>query len=139
SAGDAEIHFTYRCWTNQQLKGLENQLITTVKNIALKYQLELEYEFLQSFYANENDKQSVDVVRKSAQNLNFKLIEKEFPFKWGEDFGYFTQKFKGCLFGLGSGLNQPALHHPDYDFPDQLIPYGVKVFKEIIQQRLNHV
>ncbi|MBU0696957.1 MAG: amidohydrolase [Bacteroidetes bacterium] len=130
SAGDAEIHFTYRCWTNQQLKGLENQLITTVKNIALKYQLELEYEFLQSFYANENDKQSVDVVRKSAQNLNFKLIEKEFPFKWGEDFGYFTQKFKGCLFGLGSGLNQPALHHPDYDFPDQLIPYGVKFLKK---------
>ena len=139
SAGDAELHFTYRCWTNQQLKDLENQLITAVKNIAEKYHLELEYEFLQSFYANENDKLSVDVVRKSAQKLNFKLTEKEFPFKWGEDFGYFTQKFKGCLFGLGSGLNQPALHHPDYDFPDKLIPFGVKIFKEIIQQRLNHV
>ncbi len=139
SAGAAEIHFTCRCWTNQQLKDLENKLITAVQTISSKYQLKLEYEFLQSFYANENSQESVDLVRKAAQELNFKLIEKEFPFKWGEDFGYFTQKFKGCLFGLGSGLNQPALHHPDYDFPDELIPYGIKIFTKIIQQRLNHV
>lgn len=139
SAGDAELHFTYRCWTNQHLKALEDHLLSAVKDIADEFQLETEYKFLQVFYANENQEESVASVRYAAQKLDFNIIEKSFPFKWGEDFGLFTQKFKGCLFGLGSGINQPALHHPDYDFPDELIPYGIQIFKEIIHQKLNHV
>ncbi len=53
------------------------------------------------------------------------------PFRWSEDFGYFTQKYKGGYFGLGSGENQPALHNPNFDFPDDLIETGVKVFYSI--------
>jgi metal-dependent amidase/aminoacylase/carboxypeptidase family protein len=42
------------------------------------------------------------------------------------------------MFGLGSGVNSPALHNPDYDFPDQLIETGVKVFSGIIDGILNY-
>lgn len=139
SAGDAEVHFTYRCWTNQQLKALENRLLNAVKDIADEFHVATEFEFLQVFYANENQEESVAAVRNAAQKLDFQIIEKTVPFKWGEDFGFFTQQFKGCLFGLGAGVHQPALHHPDYDFPDELIPYGIEIFKEIIHQKLNHV
>jgi hypothetical protein len=34
-----------------------------------------------------------------------------------------TQHFSGAMFGLGSGTT-PALHNPDYDFPDEIIPTG---------------
>lgn len=139
SAGEAEVHFTYRCWTNQQLNQLESKLLNVINDVAKEYQLEVEYEFLQAFYANENLEESVAAVRNAAQKLDFNIVEKATPFKWGEDFGFFTQQFKGCLFGLGSGVNQPALHHPDYDFPDELIPFGIEIFKEIIHQKLNHV
>jgi metal-dependent amidase/aminoacylase/carboxypeptidase family protein len=37
------------------------------------------------------------------------------------------------MFGLGSGKTTPALHNPDYDFPDEITPYGVKMFFEILK------
>ena len=51
----------------------------------------------------------------------------EQPVKWSEDFGHFTNAFPGALFGLGAGLDQPQLHHADYDFPDALIASGKSV------------
>jgi hypothetical protein len=38
------------------------------------------------------------------------------------------------LFGLGSGLEQPQLHEPNFDFPDVLIPTGISIFSQIIQK-----
>ena len=38
------------------------------------------------------------------------------------------------MFGLGSGVNSPSLHNENYDFPDDLISYGVNVFKNIVQK-----
>ncbi|HET8828029.1 MAG TPA: hypothetical protein VFM79_01750 [Pelobium sp.] len=45
------------------------------------------------------------------------------------------KQFKGCLFGLGAGENHAALHHPNYDFPDEIIEAGIKIFNGIIQQK----
>ena len=53
-------------------------------------------------------------------------------------FGLFTQKFKGAMFGLGSGEDCPALHNPDYDFPDEIIETGIAMFKEIITTTLKN-
>jgi metal-dependent amidase/aminoacylase/carboxypeptidase family protein len=56
------------------------------------------------------------------------------PFGWSEDFGHFTASAKGALFGLGAGESHPALHNPDYDFPDELIAAGVELFGEILHR-----
>ena len=32
---------------------------------------------------------------------------------------------------LGPGENHVALHQPEYDFPDELIPLGAKIFEKI--------
>ncbi len=32
------------------------------------------------------------------------------------------------VFFLGAGEHTPALHNPDYDFPDDLIPLGSRIF-----------
>ena len=45
-----------------------------------------------------------------------------------------TQHYDGALFGLGSGENQPSLHHQHFDFPDDLVPIGVKLFYEIARR-----
>ena len=37
------------------------------------------------------------------------------------------------MFGIGAGENHPALHNPDYDFPDEITPYGVQMFHSIIK------
>lgn len=136
SAGDAEIHYTCRCWSNNQLDILCNQVLKIVAEKASEYRLEFDYHFLESFYANQNHADSVALVENSANKLHYEVNRLSHPFKWGEDFGFFTQQFKGCLFGLGSGINQPALHHPNYDFPDELIATGVQLFAKITDESL---
>jgi len=57
-------------------------------------------------------------------------------YPWSEDFGWFTRRFKGALFGLGAGHEAPALHSPEYDFPDSLIPLGIGLFEGLIERLL---
>jgi hypothetical protein len=40
------------------------------------------------------------------------------------------------MFGLGSGTDSPALHNPDYDFPDDIITTGI-YFHHISKQITN--
>jgi metal-dependent amidase/aminoacylase/carboxypeptidase family protein len=83
---------------------------------------------------NNNDKECVNTVKEVALDLNYEIEEKKYPFKWGEDFGFFTSKFKGCMFGIGVGENYPALHNSDYDFPDESIEQGINMFYGIAQK-----
>jgi metal-dependent amidase/aminoacylase/carboxypeptidase family protein len=36
------------------------------------------------------------------------------------------------MFGIGAGEKHVELHHPEYDFPDQLIPIAAQVFYDIL-------
>lgn len=133
SAGFGEVHYTFRRTENSSMKDLEQELENIATQIAGKYNLKPEISWTQRFSANENDPQTVDFIRRAAKSLNYNLVEKEFPFNWGEDFGIFTEHYKGAMFGLGSGLNTPALHNPDYDFPDEIAPTGAEMFYKISQ------
>jgi metal-dependent amidase/aminoacylase/carboxypeptidase family protein len=62
----------------------------------------------------------------------------DLPERASEDFGRFSTLpgTKGAMVFLGSGLDHPALHNPDYDFPDDLIPIGTHIFHRIARQVL---
>jgi metal-dependent amidase/aminoacylase/carboxypeptidase family protein len=45
-----------------------------------------------------------------------------------EDFGIFGHASKSAMLYLGSGVDRPNLHNPDYDFPDDLIAIGARIF-----------
>ncbi len=131
SPGYAEIRVTLRAFENKDLTLLKNELEKIIINIAEQEKLKPEISYSEIFPITVNHEECFSLIKKSAEqnNLEIKYIEK--PFKWGEDFGYYTEKYKGGFFGLGSGINQPALHNPDYDFPDDIIETGVNVFYNI--------
>ena len=41
------------------------------------------------------------------------------------------------MLGLGAGEATPALHNPDYDFPDDIIPTGIQLFYQIAKEVLD--
>ena len=133
SAGYGEVHYTFRRAANSEMKELEQELEQIAISAAEKYKLKPEISWTQRFSANENNPESVDFVRQAAKDCNFNLIEREVPFQWGEDFGIFTEHFKGAMFGLGSGKETPNLHNPDYDWPDQITETGAEIFYKISQ------
>lgn len=136
SAGYGEVHFTIRSWNTELMAQRSNEIVAFMENTCKKYQLSADISWTQVFHANINNKEAVEFIRKAATQSNFKLIERKYPFRWGEDFGLFTQQFKGAMFGLGAGTATPALHNPDYDFPDEITKTGIQMFYQIIQQIL---
>lgn len=133
SADYAELHFTIRCWTANQLNDLKKIISAKIKSISEKHQLKHTLEWIFEFDSNKNNDEAVASILKAAESNSFKVIKKQTPFKWGEDFGTFTQQYKGAMFALGSGKQTPALHNPDYDFPDEITPYGIQMFYTIIK------
>ena len=53
-----------------------------------------------------------------------------------EDFGRFGHSAKSAMLFLGAGAQHAALHNPDYDFPDDLIPIGTRIFARIARDLL---
>ncbi len=131
AAGEGELHYTIRCWTGPKLAETKNKILNIAQEICTDQQLNYDIEWLHYFAATANDDYAVDCIEKSAKRLNFDHVQKPTPFKWGEDFGLFTEFVAGAMFGLGAGEITPPLHQPDYDFPDEIIPYGVAIFYEL--------
>ncbi len=135
SAGRAEVHITLRCWHDAELEQLQRCIEDVAREVAGQHHLKLDIAYTQHFHANRNDPATVDIVRKAVEAVGLKVEERTHPFKFGEDFGLFTAKFPGCMFGLGAGEHTPALHNPDYDFPEDIIPHGIAVFERIIRDQ----
>lgn len=134
SAGYAELRLTIRAWSESEMGKLEQNILKTIERITDKYSIPVETSWTQEFSANFNTSETLEKVRQSSEALGLQTIRKEIPFKWGEDFGLFTQKYPGAMFGIGSGLKTPALHNPDYDFPDELIETGSGILLEVIRK-----
>jgi amidohydrolase len=131
SPGYAEIRITLRSFENNDMELLTRRCETIINEISKTEHLKCKISYSESFPASVNSNRCVSIVEQSViqNNLKIKYIEK--PFKWSEDFGYYAQKYNACLFGLGSGLLQPPLHNPDFDFPDEIIETGINVFYTI--------
>ncbi|UPQ79396.1 amidohydrolase [Flavobacterium azooxidireducens] len=134
SAGKGEVHFTIRCQTNKEMEKLSNELENLIEKIAKNHQLEYKIKWTESFQANENNADANNFIKNTSKILGLDVFEKDTPFSWGEDFGLFTQLYNGAMFGLGAGKDSPALHHSDYDFPDEIISTGVKLFHQISKE-----
>ena len=134
SAGAGEIHFTIRAWDKELATKQCSALEDFIKEVCFSEKLNFTVSWTQEFEATVNNNEAVDLIKQSAQKKELSLNELNTPFKWGEDFGLFTSCFKGAMFGIGSGEKSPALHNPDYDFPDEIIATGITLFYEILNQ-----
>jgi len=137
SPGNAEIMATLRSYSNNDMQLLTDRAHTIVKENAFRHNLKFEISFTEEFPATINNKESIKDIEKAVVSNSLKYRHLSEPFRWSEDFGYFTQKFPGAIFGLGSGENHPQLHNPDYDFPDSIIENGVRMFHGIYSQIVN--
>ncbi len=137
SAGEGCLGLTLRSWNNIRMEILKKDVVSLCQRCAAKHQLSLSFEYFDEFRANINHAYCHQTIARAAKALNFAYQELPFAFKWGEDFGLFTEYFPGAMFALGSGVNTPALHNPDYDFPDELIDTGVQLFAKIAEIHLN--
>jgi amidohydrolase len=131
SPGYAEIRVTLRSFENEDMALLTAYSEKIINEISKEENLECRFSYSEEFPASVNNNECLGYVKESARQNNLEIETIEHPFKWSEDFGYYSQHYKSCLFGLGSGISQAPLHNPDYDFPDEIIESGINMFYRI--------
>ncbi|WP_282015375.1 amidohydrolase [Marinifilum flexuosum] len=134
SAGSGEMGITLRSFENADMKVLTQKSEGIVNRIAAEENLECSIAYHEEFPATVNQDECVDMLQDLAEEHDFSYQYLDKPFKWSEDFGYFSQKYTCGFFGLGAGVDQAALHHPDYDFPDEIIETGLTIFTGLYQK-----
>ncbi len=136
SAGVGEVHYTFRTWKENRMTNLKTQINQTLEEISISERINFKVDWFDYFPASVNNNFCNEVIIKSAKQNKFDIKDNALPFKFGEDFGWFSQEYQVAMFGLGSGINTPALHHADYDFPEELLTTGIKMFQSIIEELL---
>lgn len=137
SAGFGEIHYTLRTWSSEKMNSMKTEVESIILTISQKHQLSIKTEWIDYFPPVINDDYCSKVIAQTAKELDLEIVEKQYPFRFGEDFGWFSQKYNAAMFGLGAGVDSPGLHQPEYDFPDELIHTGMDMFKGIIEFIMN--
>ncbi|MBP9990510.1 MAG: amidohydrolase [Bacteroidales bacterium] len=131
SAGSADVMFTLRAYTNRQMNLLLDTANNIAKDAAIRHHLELKTSYREPFKATENDPQLVAELGKLAAGFGYDVVMQETPFRWSEDFAEYQLQIPGVLFGIGAGETHAELHHPEYDFPDEIIEPSAQLFAHI--------
>lgn len=133
SPGEAVVMATARAAETEILDSTTKEIEAKVKQIGSNHNLNVDISYTERFETTRNNKDSTDLVRAAAKNCSLIINEINEPFPWSEDFGRFTSIYPGVLFGVGAGIEHPPLHHPTYDYPDDLVPVVLELYIQIIQ------
>ncbi|MBT9371002.1 amidohydrolase [Rhizobium sp. CSW-27] len=133
--GQAELWVTLRTVWDSAMHELRARAEGLAREIAAVHGLGVGFSYHDAFGHCVNDPEAAAIIRHAlaAEGLPHERGE---AFRASEDFGRFGTVSKSAMFFLGSGEKHPALHNPDYDFPDTLIPIGARIFLRIAKDLL---
>ena len=132
--GHGELWATLRTVDDAQMGALCEAAEMLAREAALADRLSLEISYHDIFHHCENEPEVVAMLRRAMDEENVPHGPAK-PSRGSEDFGLFGRKAKSAMFLLGSG-DTAHLHNPDYDFPDDAIATGARVFMRALRNIL---
>lgn len=135
--GEAELWATLRTMEDGQMAALRDAAMDLARAEAAAWGLGVRFSHHDDFAASVNDLQATAHLARALDALGMPYDEGDLPMRASEDFGRFGQGgTRSAMLFLGVGEDHPALHNPDYDFPDALIPLGVQIFHRVMRDIL---
>ncbi|MBV7394157.1 amidohydrolase [Mameliella sediminis] len=122
--GEAEVFVTLRTLLDDQMAALESEARALVEEVAEGVGSEITVH--EAFGHCVNAPEAVAVLETACAALP--RAAGLLPLRFSEDFGLFGSVMPAAMLFLGAGEDCPALHAPDYDFPDGLIEVGAGIF-----------
>ena len=132
---------TIRTFSTDVTERVLERVREVVRGAAATYGVEMKLDVRHGYPVLVNDETCAEVVARVATGIigAERVKADELPMAGGEDFAYMAQAVPGAYFFLGTGnaeLTTPVCHHPDFDFADDIIPLGLRMFMGIVADRL---
>jgi amidohydrolase len=131
-----EIWATLRTLTDAGMEGLRSRAETLAQEAARENGLGVRITYDDVFTHCENAPEAVAHLRRALEAESVPYDRGSLPMRPSEDFGHFGANAPAAMFFLGAGESYPSLHNPDYDFPDDLIGIGARVFMRALRDVL---
>ena len=134
--GEGVIFVTLRTAGDGGMESIESAARALARAIAQEHGLGVTFEVSDNFAASINDPEAYGVACKAMDAIGVAHGQGGVPMRASEDFGVFGWGSKAAMLCLGPGEDYAALHNPDYDFRDDLIPIGSRIFERIARDLL---
>ncbi len=145
NAGDAfnvipqkvNLRGTVRCLDEAVRDMVEEKLGRAVEHIAAAFGAKGELEYLRLYPVTVNNADAVEnVLAAAAEVAGLENTSGEMPpALGGEDFSFMLNERPGAMIMVGNGPGA-MVHHPKYDFNDDVIPWGCSFWTTLVRQRL---
>ncbi len=128
-------------WLTPEVGALIEQRIgETARNTAAAFGATAEIAFQRAYPATVNDPEATSLARDAAAAVQgeAKVVEAPRPTMGGEDFAFMLEKVPGAYLMLGTARSEddPAVHHPKFDFNDDALPIGASWYATLAERIL---
>jgi hippurate hydrolase len=134
----AVLRGTCRWFSQAAGNALQQRLQEVANGIAQAYNLNVRIDYERRYPATINNANKAKIIRDVAERLDLNVIEETQPSMASEDFSFMLNKKDGAYVWLGAekpGEN-PGLHHPKFDFNDQVLPTGANLWVNLVKETL---
>ncbi len=116
---------------------VEKRLRKAVAGIADAFDAKAELKYVRSYPVTVNNAAKLEnAVRAAAEVVGAANVKTDLPpTMGGEDFAFMLEAVPGAFIFAGNGPSA-NLHHPQYDFNDELIPFGCSYWTTLVRQLL---
>jgi hippurate hydrolase len=108
--------------------------------VATAFGAQAEVIFRRNYPATINDAEATRLSRQAAATVagEARVVPMEQPTMGAEDFSFMLNAKQGSyiLLGGGRGADDPGVHHPKYDFNDEVLPVGASYWAVLTEQLL---
>lgn len=137
----AEMVLSIRSFDPKVRDQLESRIRAVAEGQAASYGMGVTIDYERGYDPTVNHKAETDFVRDLAVSFagEDKVYDLPRPMMGSEDFAYMLAKRPGSYFFLGTQRtpNDPPLHHPRYDFNDDILPVGTTLWVELAERYLS--
>ena len=133
----AELAGTVRTLKKEVARGTEQRMRDVCAGIAATFGAEIVLDYDANYPVTFNHaEETVFAADVAAAVAGDGHVRRDMaPVMGGEDFSYMLEARPGAFMFLGIGDNAP-LHHPAYDFNDEVIPHGVSYWVRLAETAL---
>lgn len=132
----ATITGTVRTFSPAVQDVIEKRLREMAEHVTAAQGLKAEVAYNRYYPATVNSAQEAGLALRAAERVGLKTSEAPKPALTSEDFSFMLQAVPGAYLWLGSAQSRP-LHHSAYDFNDDVMPYGISWFCEVVRGTLS--
>ena len=119
---------------------LEAGVIRVATHVAQGFGATADVRFSREYPATVNDPAAMALARHAAESVSgpARVEHMALPTMGGEDFSFMLNAKQGAyiMLGAGRGPDDAMVHHPKYDFNDDILPVGASYWATLAEQLL---